>query len=91
MNQKKSEIGLLVAILGCVVVLTATTLWTSARNAEPPEWEYLVESVPDVTWTIATNKLGAEGWELVFARRASSSSRDREYSYEMIFKRPVGR
>ena len=31
------------------------------------------------------SKLGDEGWELVFARRASGS--DEKMSYEMIFKR----
>jgi hypothetical protein len=34
------------------------------------------------------DKLGADGWELVFARRASDGdSRDPKMSYEMIFKK----
>ncbi len=31
-------------------------------------------------------KIGNDGWELVFARRANGS--DERMSYEMIFKRP---
>ncbi len=52
-----------------------------------PKWEYKVESVPDTSFATTMNKLGAEGWEVVFARRARNSLD--EFSYEMIFKRPV--
>jgi hypothetical protein len=39
------------------------------------------------------NNLGTEGWELVFARRASLTTdiTRPEYQYEMIFRRPAGR
>src|ERR1051326_2821642 len=38
------------------------------------EWEYRIESLPDRTFDQRINALGQEGWELVFARRASDGS-----------------
>jgi hypothetical protein len=53
------------------------------------EWEYSVVSVPDNSFTEKMNEIGAQGWEVVFARRASDG---REllptFSYEIILKRP---
>lgn len=55
------------------------------------KWEYKIEAVNDLTFTADIDKLGAEGWELVFARRASAGALDTgtkpEFSYEMIFKK----
>ncbi|MGD0650264.1 MAG: DUF4177 domain-containing protein [Verrucomicrobiia bacterium] len=52
-------------------------------------WEYRIEAPSDMELASTINTLGEEGWELVFARRATSGS---EYAttakYEMIFKRP---
>lgn len=52
-----------------------------------PRWHYKIEALSDLTFEDDIKKLGDEGWELVFARRASSSLRD-GMAYEMIFKRP---
>ncbi len=53
------------------------------------EWEYCLVSIPDYSFETKINALGADGWELVFARRASDGSEIRAtMSYEMIFKRP---
>ena len=53
------------------------------------EWEYRIESVPDRSFDQRINAMGKEGWELVFARRASDGSDySPTFSYEMIFKRP---
>lgn len=49
-------------------------------------WEYRIESPNDLLLSGELNELGADGWELVFARRASSSLTD-GFAYEMIFKR----
>jgi len=54
------------------------------------KWEYRIESPTDETLAHTINELGAQGWELVFARRATSGG---EYfpsvHYEMIFKKPA--
>jgi hypothetical protein len=53
-------------------------------------WEYRIEAVPDTGFQDAINKLGANGWDLVFARRASDGNTNNPtMNYEMIFKRPV--
>lgn len=53
---------------------------------EQPHWEYTIESPSDLQIEEELDRLGAEGWELVAARRATSSISD-NVSYEMIFKR----
>lgn len=37
-------------------------------------WEYKIASIPDTTFDKSMADLGSQGWELVFARRASTSS-----------------
>lgn len=55
----------------------------------PIQWEYKIESIPDRSFDQRINAMGREGWELVFARRASDGSDySPTFSYEMIFKRP---
>lgn len=49
-------------------------------------WEYRIESPADLLFETSMAKYGSEGWELVAARRATSSYGPA--SYEMIFKRP---
>jgi len=51
-----------------------------------PKWEYAIESPSDSYLQDKLKDMGSDGWELVFARRATSEYRDP--SYEMIFKRP---
>lgn len=67
-------ISVLIAFMGC------------SQAQKPIKWEYKIAEVPDTNFTEDMGKLGDEGWELVFARRASSENG--EFSYEMIFKRP---
>jgi hypothetical protein len=55
----------------------------------PIQWEYKIESLPDRSFDQRINAMGKDGWELVFARRASDGSDySPTFSYEMIFKRP---
>lgn len=56
----------------------------------PPKWDYKIGSVPDLEFGTQMTTLGEEGWELVFARRASNgeSGERMSMSYECIFKRP---
>ena len=75
---------LLIAILVAVLMLFVQGFQRPTTLAAQ-QWEYRIESVPDLGWDAGMSKLGDEGWELVFARRASGS--DEKMSYEMIFKR----
>ena len=53
----------------------------------PQQYDYHVDSIPDLDWSTKAQELGQDGWELVFARRASDS--DGNFLYECIFKRPT--
>lgn len=60
-----------------------------AKINAPIQWQYKIESVPDRAFDQRINAMGKDGWELVFARRASDASDySPTFSYEMIFKRP---
>jgi hypothetical protein len=53
------------------------------------QWEYRIESFPDRSFDQRISAMGKDGWELVFARRASDGADySPTFSYEMIFKRP---
>ena len=82
--QNKLLSALLVANLLSLLVLFQ--LLPHPTTVASQQWEYMIESVPDLSWDEGMNKLGNQGWELVFARRASGS--DERMNYEMIFKRP---
>ncbi len=73
-------IGLLAALL------LAQLFGFTSMKSSTTQWEYTIESPSDTSFETALDHLGKQGWELVFARRATS-----EYGparYEMIFKRP---
>ena len=84
LNRLSALICLLLVICGIGIFVIVR----GSRTAET-RWEYRIEDVPDRSFNDEMNKMGEEGWELVFARRASDGS---EYhptmSYEMILKRP---
>ena len=68
-------------------------LWNSfghVPKVTQNSWEYKITSVPDGSFDNEMNMLGKEGWELVFARRASDGmTSSPTFSYEMILKRPI--
>ena len=78
---------------GCLIGLLAFIATVLAYDTFLPEfsdavrWEYRIESPDDYSFDTAMNELGEDGWELVFARRATNRFSDGA-SYEMIFKRP---
>jgi hypothetical protein len=82
------------AILALGIVLLVTTAatgtfaFTTSKAVSDPRWEYMILSVPDDMFTQQLDRLGANGWEMVFARRASDGNTPHPtMSYEMIFKR----
>ena len=52
----------------------------------PPKWEYMIAAPSDSQLETKMCDMGADGWELVSARRATG---EHSAAYEMIFKRPV--
>jgi hypothetical protein len=74
-------------VTGLLAAILATQLFSLTRtNFTTTQWEYIVESPIDANLDSALERLGDQEWELVFARRATSSYGSA--SYEMIFKRP---
>jgi len=73
-------ICLLVALLG------AQLLGLTSTQSSATRWEYKVESPDDALLDVALSRSGLDGWELVFARRATSDLGT--VKYEMILKRP---
>jgi hypothetical protein len=73
--------------LGGILGILVFNLWWQ-RQPKDLQYEYKIESFDDIVFDIGINKLGDEGWELVFARRALTGE---EYSrkgiYECIFRR----
>ncbi len=71
--------------------ILAVMVWNSVGHTPQimsAKWEYTIKSVPDGSFDEEMNKMGLDGWDVVFARRASSgSSSSSTFSYEMIFKR----
>jgi len=69
-----------------VLLLLAFNAFYSYKNSQSsnPRWEYRIETPNDIGFTTRMNTWGAEGWELVTARRASSLG---DFSYEVILKR----
>ncbi|MBD2505157.1 hypothetical protein [Anabaena azotica] len=74
-------------LLGAILAVLAFNLWWQ-RQPKNVQYEYKIESLEDVVFDTSINRLGDEGWELVFARRALAGE---EYSrrgiYECIFRR----
>jgi hypothetical protein len=71
-----------------LIVIIAIQGWNILRPE--PRWEYKIETISDAIFPTQVNSLGSDGWELVFARRATTGPTESEkpiFAYEMIFKR----
>ena len=105
-NTITSQLTAIVQTICLVVIVALLTfaLVSPVKVEESPEqqWEYMIQSVPDVQFADTMTLYGLAGWELAFARRAvirpSATERLRasragrelpdEPVYEVIFKRP---
>ncbi|QDU47743.1 DUF4177 domain-containing protein [Gimesia panareensis] len=74
----------LVILVASILVIQLLSIPLNASTA--PQWEYKIVSPKDSVLTDELNELGAQGWEVVTARRASGYNDS--FSYEMILKRP---
>lgn len=86
MNNKQANliISLLTFILGIQIY---TNFLVAPAPLVPPKWEYGIEWFEDNDFATSVNKVGQEGWEMVFARRATNANE--KYGYEMIFRRQI--
>ena len=80
----KSQLHIIIGILAGLLVAQLFGLTSTQKSTI--EWEYIVDSPSDTTLRMELDRLGGRGWELVFARRATSEFGSP--SYEMIFRRP---
>ena len=87
LGPTRTQATILIALASLLLVGLAG--WT--RIPHPPQrWVYKIEAPGDDEFAPVMDSLGRQGWELVSARRAtSSSSSSQSASYEMIFKRPL--
>ena len=81
------------ARLNVIALLLVLILLVSAgqmflNRALPEQWQYTIAAPKDEELQTTIDKLGAEGWELVAARRASDGDTTKpKMAYEMIFKK----
>jgi hypothetical protein len=69
-----------------LVIAGAAAAPLALRKTVRPSFEYKIVDIADQEFDSSTKQLGDEGWEIVFARRASGE--DKTMAYEIIFKRP---
>lgn len=79
--------GLLIAIVVLLLLNLALTVLAAVRGtpALNPQWEYYTVEIRDSEFDEKMDRLGRQGWELAFARRATGKF-DLPV-YEVIFKR----
>jgi hypothetical protein len=84
--------GQLTILILLVGVLVLEMGWQIVRgmSVKRQTWDYTVEAPPDEQFQSRLQALGAGGWEIVSARRATSEVSGRNVAaYEMILKRPA--
>lgn len=93
MNRTQGTIVIILLIVILFALLTQIAFEKGKfQNFQVIMWEYRIVSIEDFEFNEKMKKLGDEGWELIFARRALAS--EGFYSsrplYECIFKKPKG-
>lgn len=76
----------LTVLVVLAVLILAALVFLVFRATRTPQWQYMVVAPPDQMLESEMNRLGAEGWEIISARRATGAYNTA--SYEMILKRP---
>ena len=80
----KTGIKMVLIAAACCVLLIGVAI----SNQKIDRWEYRLESLEDLTFQTQMNAIGADGWELIFARRAMAGEEKATRGvYECIFKR----
>jgi hypothetical protein len=69
-----------------ILLLAGLGLHPLSQVSMPAKWEYMIAAPSDSSFENEMDRLGKKGWELINARRASSSYSE---SYECILKRKV--
>lgn len=88
--MRKPHLTVIAALLALICIATIFQV-ASPYLLAPAKWEYRIGIIPDETFPFEMDALGADGWEAVSARRASSGpGAEAVFSYEIIFKRRVG-
>lgn len=82
MMVTKVQFGIVVTLLAAIALLQLSPVVAPARA----KWEYRTDDIDDEKLHDQMNLFGAEGWELVFARRAVDHAGGKP-AYEVIFKR----
>lgn len=86
-SVSRAQVTLLIALISALLLFHVVT-WV-IDHASPMRWEYKVESPSDRVFETEVDRMGAEGWELVTARRvAPDDGGGPGAKYELIFKRP---
>lgn len=85
MKSNGTQFGVIAVFLGMLVVMGLVGFVKPGGVLAKQKWEYKIESVNDDAFALHMRRLGEDGWDLAFARRASDG-RD-NMMYECIFKR----
>lgn len=91
-EPSKKEVDSVMRILLSVAVILlgaiASLLAVQTLHHPPEEWQYTIIAPSDDELESVLNKDGADGWEVVAARRASSGEGpNAPFSYELILKK----
>ena len=82
----RAQLTLLIALIAAILLFHVVT-WV-IDHASRTQWEYKIESPSDRVFETEVDRLGADGWELVTARRVAADDGGPGAKYELIFKRP---
>jgi hypothetical protein len=79
---------LVILIAGLIFIVVSLIPMIFGTSTQPIQYEYRVESPSDYSFQSDMNSYGKDGWQLVFARRASSGSGySATFGYEVILMR----